>query len=102
MQGERFAIPQVSLLELVRLEGKEAAQCIEMIHGAPAHRLRGNQSAPGSPERELRLEAPEEAHRDARGTVNIVVLQADGRPFGLVVDDNDGWFGYSAPTSCPA
>jgi len=84
---ERFAIPQVSLLELVRLEGKEAEQGIEMIHGAPVHRLRGNLLPLVHLNRELRLEAGDEAHRDAHGTVNIVVLQADGRPFGLVVDD---------------
>jgi chemotaxis protein histidine kinase CheA len=36
--GERFAIPQVSLIELVRLEGNKG---IEMVHGAPVYRLRG-------------------------------------------------------------
>ena len=35
--GERFAIPQVSLIELVRLEGNSG---IEMVHGAPVYRLR--------------------------------------------------------------
>ncbi len=39
--GDRYAIPQVSLLELVRLEGKQAQKGIEMIHGAPVYRLRG-------------------------------------------------------------
>ncbi len=37
-----YAIPQVSLLELVRLEGEQARKGIEMIHGAPVYRLRGN------------------------------------------------------------
>ena len=36
--GERFAIPQVSLTELVRLEGNKG---IEMVQGAPVYRLRG-------------------------------------------------------------
>ncbi|MGH7868690.1 MAG: chemotaxis protein CheA, partial [Candidatus Dormibacteraceae bacterium] len=40
--GERYAIPQISLLELVRLEGEEARKGIETIHGRPVHRLRGN------------------------------------------------------------
>ena len=40
--GDRYAIPQVSLLELVRLEGEQARKGIELIHGAPVHRLRGN------------------------------------------------------------
>ena len=39
--GDRFAIPQVSLLELVRLEGKKVRTGIEFIHGAPVYRLRG-------------------------------------------------------------
>ncbi len=40
--GDRYAIPQISLLELVRLEGDEARKGIESIHGAPVYRLRGN------------------------------------------------------------
>lgn len=39
--GDRYAIPQVSLLELVRLEGAQARKGIEKIHGAPVYRLRG-------------------------------------------------------------
>jgi len=39
--GERYAIPQVSLLELVGLDGDRARTGIEMIHGAPVYRLRG-------------------------------------------------------------
>ncbi len=37
---ERFAIPQVSLLELVRLEGKTTKTAIEWVHGSPVYRLR--------------------------------------------------------------
>jgi two-component system chemotaxis sensor kinase CheA len=40
--GDRYAIPQVSLLELVRLEGEAVRTGVEQIHGAPVHRLRGN------------------------------------------------------------
>ena len=39
--GDRFAIPQVSLTELVRLEADEVGKGIEMVHGVPVHRLRG-------------------------------------------------------------
>src|SRR5579864_3277153 len=39
--GDRYAIPQVSLLELVRLEAEQARRGIEMVHGVPVHRLRG-------------------------------------------------------------
>jgi len=39
--GERYAVPQVSLLELVRVENGAGRKGIEMIHGAPVYRLRG-------------------------------------------------------------
>jgi len=38
--GNRYAIPQISLLELVRLEGEQVKNGIEYIHGAPVYRLR--------------------------------------------------------------
>ena len=82
--GERFAIPQVSLLELVRLEGEQAQKQIEFIHGAPVHRLRGQLLPLAYLNSELKIEAK---NRGAADTVNIVVLQTDGRPFGLVVDE---------------
>jgi two-component system, chemotaxis family, sensor kinase CheA len=80
--GERFAIPQVSLLELVRLEGDESRRAIEKFHGAPVYRLRGNLLPLVYLNRELKL-------RDSNVSsgINIVVLQADGRQFGLVVDE---------------
>lgn len=39
---ERYAIPQTSLLEVVRLEGGQARRGIETIQGVPVYRLRGN------------------------------------------------------------
>ena len=80
--GERFAIPQVSLLELVRLEGEQARRGIEMIHGAPVYRLRGNLLPLVYLSRELELGDDEAGIGDV---VNIVVLQTDDRQFGLVV-----------------
>ncbi len=81
--GERFAIPQVSLLELVRLEGDGIAKGIEYIHGAPVYRLRGSLLPLVSLNRVLELDAGRNETRSA----NIVVLQADDRPFGVVVDE---------------
>ncbi len=81
--GERFAIPQVSLLELVRLEGAQKESGIEMIHGAPVYRLRGNLLPLVYLNQQLKL--PQGS--DASEVINIVVLQADDRQFGLVVDD---------------
>jgi two-component system chemotaxis sensor kinase CheA len=81
--GERFAIPQVSLLELVRLDASQQNGAIEHIQGAPVHRLRGRLLPLVFLNRELRLE--ESPKRETAN--NIVVLQADGRQFGLVVDE---------------
>jgi two-component system chemotaxis sensor kinase CheA len=80
--GDRYAIPQVSLLELVRLEGEQARKGVEMVHGAPVYRLRGNLLPLVYLNRELKVS--ERVDTDA--SVNIVILQADGRQFGLVVD----------------
>ena len=80
--AERYAIPQVSLLELVRLEGEQAHRSVEQIHGAPVHRLRGNLL----PLVYLHRELHGGPARPANGVTNIVVLQADDRQFGLVVD----------------
>ena len=82
--GERFAIPQVSLLELVRLEGEQAKKGIERIHGAPVYRLRGNLLPLAYLHHELKQEPL--AKDLANDTINIVVLQADDRQFGLVVE----------------
>ncbi len=82
--GERYAIPQISLLELVRVEGDSSKHAIEHIHGAPVYRLRGNLLPLVFLNRELGHKSKEIA---ASETVNIVVLQADGRQFGLVVDE---------------
>lgn len=80
-RGERFAIPQVNLHELVRID-RDERRGIERLYGATFYRLRG-QLLPlvflgdclELPESEERAEA-----------INIVVLQGDGRQFGLVVD----------------
>jgi two-component system chemotaxis sensor kinase CheA len=83
--GDRYAIPQVSLLELVRLEGEAVTRGIEQIHGAPVYRLRGNLLPLVYLDSELRV-APAESD-PTRDTLFIVVLQAEDRQFGLVVDD---------------
>ena len=78
--GDRFAIPQVSLLELLRIDAEEMAGAIEHVNGTPLFRLRG---------RLLPLVHLEEVlglPRRDRSVYNIVVLQADSQQFGLVVD----------------
>ena len=81
--GDRYAIPQVNLLELVRLDGEKAKRGIEHIHGVPVYRLRGNLLPLVFLHKELRVEpkGPSES-----GPVHVAVLQAGERPFGLVVE----------------
>ena len=87
--GERFAIPQVSLTELVRCE---AGSGIESVHGSPVYRLRGQILPLIYLQQVLKPESggkqPREGHGELKvGAVNIAVLQADSQQFGLVVDD---------------
>jgi two-component system, chemotaxis family, sensor kinase CheA len=81
--GERYAIPQVSLLELVRLDGSQSRGGIESVQGAKVLRLRGN-LLPLVYLDELLGGVGAREPRDA--DVNVVVLQTDERQFGLVVD----------------
>lgn len=83
---DRYAIPQVNLLELVRLEGDQTRSEIEWIQGAPVYRLRGRLLPLVYLRRELQIgdfTARQAADLEA---TNIVVLRADDRQFGLVVD----------------
>jgi two-component system chemotaxis sensor kinase CheA len=82
--GERFVIPQVSLLELVRLEGEAGRRLIERIHGTPVYRRRGNLLPIVYLNEALRL-APDPSGAPS-DVLNIVILQAEDKQFGLVVD----------------
>jgi two-component system chemotaxis sensor kinase CheA len=110
--GRRYAIPQVSVLELVRLSGEHARGGIEHISGAPVYRLRGTllplvrldeqlglvpfdtggreqaarQAADAKALQVVRDEGTDSEPEDTRGGF-IVVLQAEQHRFGLVVDD---------------
>ena len=79
--GERFVIPQVSLLELIRLEGDSGEKHIERVHGTPVYRRRGSLLPIAYLNQVLGLKSTERAD-----VVSMVVLQAEDRQFGLVVD----------------
>ena len=100
--SERFAIPQVNLLELVRLEGEQVRKGIESLYGSPVYRLRGRllpiiylkQVLAGRQKSPAPVEfgpandrLPGEGLGAENESVNIVVLQADGRQFGVVVEE---------------
>ena len=84
--GERYAIPQVSLLELVRIEPDDVDKSVELVHGAPVYRLRGQLLPLVYLNRELKLADETRSPMGSDGAVNIVVLRADDRRFGLIVD----------------
>lgn len=78
---ERYAIPQVNLLEIVRLDGDERRKRIEPVHDTQVFRLRGK-LLPLVDLREVLSLPP----RSDSSAVHILVLQADSRSFGLIVD----------------
>ncbi len=79
--NERFAIPQVSLIELLRLDAKKIQAEIENVYGAPVYRLRGQLLPVVFLNRELGL-----TEATAGSAMTVVVLQAEERRFCLVVD----------------
>jgi two-component system, chemotaxis family, sensor kinase CheA len=79
--GERFVIPQVSLLELIRLEADQSGKHIEYVHGTPVYRRRGSLLPIAYLNQVLGLKTADQAE-----AVSMVVLQAEDRQFGLVVD----------------
>ncbi len=80
--GELYAVPQVSLLELVRLDPDHVQRGVERMHGIPVYRLRDAMLPLVFLDKQLEIES----QRTSVDEVNIVVLQADDRSFGLVVD----------------
>lgn len=84
--NERYAIPQVCLLELVRLDAEHASSKIERVHGALVHRLRGRLLPLVFLSQALGAEAAD-GETVRKKAINIVVLQANQQQFGLVVDE---------------
>src|SRR5688572_10348582 len=78
--AERYAIPQVGVVELVRLGAGRRA--VEYVHGAPVYRLRGDLLPLIYLDRVLGLVAG--GTEPSSGT--IVVVNHEGRNVGLVVD----------------
>ncbi|MET0495677.1 MAG: chemotaxis protein CheA, partial [Actinoplanes sp.] len=75
---QRYVVPQVAVLELVFIDGQSTK--IEYASGAPVYRLRGKLLPLVRLDRALGLEVGGDQG------VYIMVLHADGRRFGIVVD----------------
>lgn len=84
--GGRFAVPQVKLVELVRVN--ETNGGIENLQGQPMYRLRGDLLPLVRLRDVLRTPNanPDVAKKSSSEDVNIVVLNAEGKQFGLIVD----------------
>ncbi len=79
---ERFVVPQANLLELIRLEGTKIEERIKILNGTPIFQYRGRLL----PLVDLRGILGNAASTKRSDEVSVVVLHADGREFGLVVD----------------
>jgi two-component system, chemotaxis family, sensor kinase CheA len=84
--GQRFAIPQVNLLELVYLNEEQVDKAIEQVRGASIYRLRGEVLPLASLDRVLGLSACTD-RPEVRKPVNIVVVAVGTRRYGLLVDE---------------
>ena len=78
--GQRFAIPQPNLLELVHLDENQARTQIENVRGVPVYRLRGELLPI------LRLGQMLRHKPGTPGSMNIVVVSAGQRRYGLAVE----------------
>jgi two-component system chemotaxis sensor kinase CheA len=88
--GGRFAIPQSSLVELVRIPGQNPRAELEEVEGAFFHRLRGNLLPLVFLNDQLKTMNIEEIFRRYQSeerSFNIVVVKAEEQQFGLVVDE---------------
>jgi two-component system chemotaxis sensor kinase CheA len=80
-RDQRYAIPQVNLLELVSLDSQRAVTALEDVGGAQVYRLRGSLLPVVSLAEVLDL-----APNAQQEQIVIAVLESDGRRFGLIVD----------------
>ncbi|WP_439643351.1 chemotaxis protein CheA [Gemmatimonas sp.] len=79
--GETFAVPQIGVVELVRIT-EEQAHLVEVVHGAEFYRLREALLPLVRLDELLKLRSDRQV-----ADCNIVVCQIGDRRFGLVVDE---------------
>lgn len=81
--ADHFAIPQLKLVELVRVEPNQTDNKVECLHENPVLRLRGNILPLVDINKVLGIEAKLKLSE----VFNIVVLESEGYTFGLIVDE---------------
>ena len=116
LQGQRFAIPQADVVELVRVRAEDVQHRVEQVQGAAVLRLRdkllplvrladllevsrafthpaGGGRLPDRRELLADRRASEagpaagDRRRDSRSSLQVVVLQLGGNQFGIIVDE---------------
>lgn len=82
--SQRFAIPQINVVEMLRLRGDDRRQACEHFHDTPVLRLRGELL----PMADLCLKLGIMPHSDTatREALDILVLKTGTRRFALLVD----------------
>jgi len=85
-QGAKFAIPQVKLEELVRVEQAAAENKVEVLHGAPVFRLRGNILPLVDLNQILKIDGAGHTNY-GNGIINIAVVNGEHGSFGLIIDE---------------
>jgi two-component system, chemotaxis family, sensor kinase CheA len=82
--NESFAIPQLNLVELVRVEKSSSEHKIEFIQGHPVYRLRGNILPLVHIRKVLEISDVDTLNQEVS---NIIVLKSEHISFGLIVDE---------------
>ncbi|MCB0336822.1 MAG: chemotaxis protein CheA, partial [Bdellovibrionales bacterium] len=102
VHNQTFAIPQVSLVELLRVEGEQLESAIQKVQGVHFYRLRGNllpliylneelktrkAMVVETPSEDIESESEmKELDQRKSEVMSIVVIKVDEKQFGVVVD----------------
>lgn len=88
-RGNNFAIPQSNVKELIRIKPDKILSSIEFVHNMPVYRLREHLLPLVMLEDILsnKSDSSFKSKFNSQKSVNIVVLQISGEPFGLIVDE---------------
>lgn len=86
--GQRYALPQVSVAELMRIEGERKRTALQWLHDTPVYPSRGKLLPLVSLRHVLGAAEPWHAllQTEDEQSIDVVVLDLGDRQFGLVVD----------------
>ena len=83
--SQRFAIPQINVVEMLRLQGDDRCQARENFHNTPVLRLRGELLPMADLCRKLGIDSRSDPA--TRERLEILVLKTGTRRFALLVDE---------------